>query len=45
MIHNINPKLLIKDFDIRNIPPFKELLEKKSYRKERDDDFLFEFEG
>lgn len=45
MIHNINPNLLIQDFNIKNISPFKELLSgAKAYDKENDNDSLFEFE-
>jgi len=46
MIHNISPNLLIDDFDVRLIEPFKTLIKNKSYKKEenRCNDSLFEFE-
>jgi hypothetical protein len=45
MIHNINPDLIIKDFDIRNISPFKEQLGNNARKeKNRNPDNLFEFE-
>ena len=47
MIHNINPGLLIQEYTFTKISPFKELLENKSYRKEKGkkDDDLFEQEN
>jgi len=42
MIHNVNPKAIHKDFEIKKISPFKELLERDNYDKESEDDDLFE---
>ncbi len=47
IIHNIDPKLILPDFDIREISPFKELIASGDYMKEkgRTSDSLFEFES
>lgn len=45
MLHNIKPTMIISDFDIRQTPPFKELIKNGNYKKEkwRADDPLFDF--